>query len=112
MASMEPMNSVAMKVCDVETNTVIPQFQIGTITSKKSAWGTANQTHGAEKPRLPICNIGSSLSQEQLEDFEKGFRFLGDEYALLQMASETHKISMGLISKNKSDAKMALLRMG
>ena len=28
------MNSVAMKFCDVETNTVIPQFQIGIITSR------------------------------------------------------------------------------
>ena len=59
-----------------------------------------------------ICNIGSSISQEQLQVFLTGFTFLGDEYEEHQRASITYKISMGLISKHKQVQQRALWRMG
>ena len=59
-----------------------------------------------------ICNIGSSISQEQLQVFLTGFTFLGDEYEEHQRASTTYKISMGLISKHKQVQQRALWRMG
>ena len=59
-----------------------------------------------------LCNIGSSISQEQLKVFLTGFKFLGDEYEDLHRASKTYKISIGLISKNKQDQHRALWTMG